>query len=414
MSTPGVDDTPDATTPEQPGVLPADFATFLRVADQVAALPQTHPQHAEARRAASALFKAAKKHRRDERRRTVSAADAAVVAATATGSPGRIDDETNGLALTSAATSAVAGTLLRPRPCYVCKQDYTVVDAFYHQLCPDVRGAAPRQARRPHRPHRTPGAAHRRPSQDRHVHRAAAAARRRRPDDHDPVPARRRPAVQRDGGLGRLAAPAACRRDRPARPVAGGLPRRPRRGAGPARHPHQQRRADGAPVARRVHAPRRRRVGAAAGRRRTHDHDVRAHERRAPARPGRVRQRAVEPRAGDRTRGGRRRGRTRRAVPDRARREPRAARGGHVDRRRRADPRRGRDEQLGRDRRAGRPDGAARGPAVQPDRTVHPGQPAAAGPRRVARAADLHRQRLRDGRACSPAATRARGTRTRT
>ncbi|MGN8244109.1 SDR family NAD(P)-dependent oxidoreductase [Cellulomonas soli] len=134
---PGVGDSLDATAPEQPGVLPADFETFLRVADQVAALPQTHPQHAQARRAAAALFKAAKKHRRDEKRRMVSEADAAVVAATATGSPGRIDDETNGLALTSAATSAIAGTLLRPRPCYVCKRDYTVVDAFYHQLCPE-------------------------------------------------------------------------------------------------------------------------------------------------------------------------------------------------------------------------------------------------------------------------------------
>ncbi len=122
--------------PEQPGVSPADFATFLRVVDQVAVLPQDHPQHAAARRASSALYKAAKKHRRGEKRRLVAEADAAVVAATATGSPGRIDDETNGLPLTSATTGATAGTLLRARPCYVCKQDYTVVDAFYHQLCP--------------------------------------------------------------------------------------------------------------------------------------------------------------------------------------------------------------------------------------------------------------------------------------
>lgn len=120
-----------------PGVDPAAFATFLRVADQVAALPQTHPQHAAARRAASAMFKAAKKHRRGEKRRLIAEADAAVVAATATGSPGRIDDETAGIPITSSATGAIAGTLLRPRACYVCKQDYTVVDAFYHQLCPD-------------------------------------------------------------------------------------------------------------------------------------------------------------------------------------------------------------------------------------------------------------------------------------
>ena len=124
-------------TPEQPGVDPTDFATFLRVMDQVAVLPQTHPQHAAARRASSALFKAAKKHRREEKRRAIAQADAAVVAATATGSPGRIDDETNGLPLRSTATDAIAGTLLRARPCYVCKELYTVVDAFYHQLCPD-------------------------------------------------------------------------------------------------------------------------------------------------------------------------------------------------------------------------------------------------------------------------------------
>jgi NAD(P)-dependent dehydrogenase (short-subunit alcohol dehydrogenase family) len=37
----------------------------------------------------------------------------------------------------SSARGASAGTYLRPRPCYVCKQDYTQVDAFYHQLCPD-------------------------------------------------------------------------------------------------------------------------------------------------------------------------------------------------------------------------------------------------------------------------------------
>jgi NAD(P)-dependent dehydrogenase (short-subunit alcohol dehydrogenase family) len=127
----------DAAAAELPGVDPADFATFLRVIDHAAALPQTHPQHAAARRAASHLFKAAKKHRRTEKRRSIAEADAAVVAATATGSPGRIDDETNGLGLTSAATGATAGVLLRARACYVCKQDYTVVDAFYHQLCPD-------------------------------------------------------------------------------------------------------------------------------------------------------------------------------------------------------------------------------------------------------------------------------------
>ena len=54
--------------------------------------------------------------RRSTLRAAVSAADAAVVAATATG--------------------ASAGTLLRSRPCYICKELYREVDAFYHQLCP--------------------------------------------------------------------------------------------------------------------------------------------------------------------------------------------------------------------------------------------------------------------------------------
>ncbi|NLF04232.1 MAG: SDR family NAD(P)-dependent oxidoreductase [Actinomycetales bacterium] len=120
----------------QPDIGENDFDTFLRVMDAVAVLPQDHPQHIAARRATSALFKAAKKHRRLEKRRGIAEADAAVVAATATGSPGRIDDETAGIALTSTATGASAGTLLKARACYVCKELYTVVDAFYHQLCP--------------------------------------------------------------------------------------------------------------------------------------------------------------------------------------------------------------------------------------------------------------------------------------
>jgi NAD(P)-dependent dehydrogenase (short-subunit alcohol dehydrogenase family) len=36
----------------------------------------------------------------------------------------------------SAAAGATAGTLLRSRACYTCKRRFTVVDAFYHQLCP--------------------------------------------------------------------------------------------------------------------------------------------------------------------------------------------------------------------------------------------------------------------------------------
>ncbi|PVU81201.1 short-chain dehydrogenase, partial [Cellulomonas sp. WB94] len=124
-----------ATEPGE-GVDPADLAVFLRVIDEVGQLPSDHPQLAVARRATSQLFKSAKRQRRTERRDAISTADRAVVHATATGSPGRIDDETQGIFLVATAPGASAGTLLKPRPCYICKELYTHVDAFYHQLCP--------------------------------------------------------------------------------------------------------------------------------------------------------------------------------------------------------------------------------------------------------------------------------------
>jgi len=117
-------------------VAPEDLATFLRVARELSALPADHPANLAARRATSVLFKAVKKDRRTTKRATVSAADSAVVAATATGSPGRIDDETRGIPLVAQAPGALAGTLVRARPCYICKELYQEVDAFYHQLCP--------------------------------------------------------------------------------------------------------------------------------------------------------------------------------------------------------------------------------------------------------------------------------------
>ncbi|MEB3021459.1 SDR family NAD(P)-dependent oxidoreductase [[Mycobacterium] crassicus] len=116
---------------------PQKLATCLQVLAEVDALPPEHPDAIKVRRATARMFKAVKKARRDARRDAVAAADKAVVAATATGAPGRIDDETQGIPLVSAAVGASAGTLIRSRPCYICKQHYTRVDAFYHQLCPD-------------------------------------------------------------------------------------------------------------------------------------------------------------------------------------------------------------------------------------------------------------------------------------
>lgn len=119
------------------GIDPQKLATCLQVLAEVDALPPEHPDAIAVRRATGRMFKALKKQRRAAKRNAVAAADNAVIAATATGAPGRIDDETQGIPLVSAAKGASAGTLIRSRACYICKTHYAQVDAFYHQLCPD-------------------------------------------------------------------------------------------------------------------------------------------------------------------------------------------------------------------------------------------------------------------------------------
>ncbi len=121
------------------GIDPADLEVCLRVLAQLDELDVQHPDAVAVRRATAAIFKTVKERRRAARREAVRAADATVTAATATAAPGRIDDETNGRPLTANTNGngTTAGTLLRSRACYVCKQRYVTVDAFYHQLCPD-------------------------------------------------------------------------------------------------------------------------------------------------------------------------------------------------------------------------------------------------------------------------------------
>jgi NAD(P)-dependent dehydrogenase (short-subunit alcohol dehydrogenase family) len=127
---------------------PERLADCLRVLAEVEELPVEHPDAVAVRRATGGLFKTVKELRRAERRAAVLAADGAVTAATATGAPGRIDDETRGLPLAPsvAADAPTAGTLIKARACYVCKRRYQEVDAFYHQLCP--RCAARNRERR--------------------------------------------------------------------------------------------------------------------------------------------------------------------------------------------------------------------------------------------------------------------------
>ena len=116
---------------------PNDLTTCLRVLEQAGRLDPGHPDSITVQRAVGGMFKQLKRQRRIAARQAELTADRAVVAATATGSPNRIDDETAGIPISSATTGASAGTLLRARGCYICKEKYTRVDAFYHQLCPN-------------------------------------------------------------------------------------------------------------------------------------------------------------------------------------------------------------------------------------------------------------------------------------
>ena len=120
-----------------PSVDPDDLATTLRVLSELSQVDEEDPDFITIRRATAKFFKSVKKVRRLELRAAVADADRAVVAATATGAPDRIDDETRGIPIATRTEAPTAGTLLKPRACYICKQPYTVVDAFYHQLCPD-------------------------------------------------------------------------------------------------------------------------------------------------------------------------------------------------------------------------------------------------------------------------------------
>jgi len=118
------------------GIDPADMEVCLRVLARIDELPTEHPQAVQVRRATARIFKSVKNRRRADRREAVVTADKAVTEATATGSPQRIDDETQGIPLVSNVQGATAGRLIQARACYTCKSRYHDVDAFYHQLCP--------------------------------------------------------------------------------------------------------------------------------------------------------------------------------------------------------------------------------------------------------------------------------------
>lgn len=118
------------------GIDPARLEQALEVLAEVERLPLDHPDAIAVQRATASIYKTVKKLRKSERRQAILAHDRAITHATATGAPGRIDDETEGLPLSTQTSGAIAGHLLESIACYVCKEHYTQVDAWYHQLCP--------------------------------------------------------------------------------------------------------------------------------------------------------------------------------------------------------------------------------------------------------------------------------------
>ena len=124
-------------TMSSPDLTPEEIQACLKVLNTIHVYDEEHPDYVSVRRATGKMFKAVKRHRRVTKRDLISEADRAVIAQTATAAPDRIDDETRGNKLETSATGEVAGHLIRSRPCYICKQHYTQVDAFYHQLCPE-------------------------------------------------------------------------------------------------------------------------------------------------------------------------------------------------------------------------------------------------------------------------------------
>ncbi|WGL51765.1 SDR family NAD(P)-dependent oxidoreductase [Nocardioides sp. BP30] len=116
---------------------PDELATTLKVLAELHRLDPEHPDVRTVKHATGYMWKLLRRSRRAASRQERQDHDRSVTELTATGSSLRIDDETAGLPLVSSAPGAIAGELRTARGCYICKTPYTVVDAFYHWLCPD-------------------------------------------------------------------------------------------------------------------------------------------------------------------------------------------------------------------------------------------------------------------------------------
>ena len=134
----------------QEGIDRSRLEACLSVFEALEELPSDHPDAVRVRRATARLFKAVKQRRREERRDAVLAADRAVTAATATGAPGRIDDETQGIPLRRRPRAgATAGTLLRARGLLHLQAALPRGRRLLPPALPGLRGAQPRRAATP-------------------------------------------------------------------------------------------------------------------------------------------------------------------------------------------------------------------------------------------------------------------------
>ncbi|MCX4684815.1 SDR family NAD(P)-dependent oxidoreductase [Kitasatospora purpeofusca] len=114
-------------------ITPEELAAFSRTLGRLRALPTGDLTRLHAERQLSSFHRESRKQRRQEERAGILAADAELLAATATGAPDRREDAP--LASPTPTSPAPLGELRGGRRCYVCKQRYREVDAFYHMLC---------------------------------------------------------------------------------------------------------------------------------------------------------------------------------------------------------------------------------------------------------------------------------------
>ncbi|MBJ7332303.1 MAG: short-chain dehydrogenase, partial [Solirubrobacteraceae bacterium] len=79
------------------GLDPDELQAALRILARAEELPLDHPDAVAVQRATAKLYKTVKQRRRTEKREAILAHDDEVTSRTATGAPGRIDDETQGI-----------------------------------------------------------------------------------------------------------------------------------------------------------------------------------------------------------------------------------------------------------------------------------------------------------------------------